>query len=611
MIIKLGIVLFPVFNTFLYILFSVSFLFWESRDRSITLIENLQGKQIHGIADPAIYEKSTGTWFTVMIIKKKGMDMNNKLFINGIIYTMNKNQPYVTAVAVEDGKIKVTGTDDEVLKFKKADSEIIDLQGKTMLPGFIDAHCHPALSAFWLSGMIIDIMYDREQVLEYIKKYVEEHPDNDSYFGLGYAEWIYDEKGPHKKYLDEICSDKPIFILGSGGHEGWCNSKAFEVTGIKKDTPDPLPGFQYFEKDDNGELTGHIVETATTKMLFTNYEWFDQNGIEENLSVVFKEYAKMGVTSLIDCGTFDYMEEMAIEKYSNYEKRGELKQRINSCVMVESPARWDEALPILCKRHKEHHSDNYNINTFKIVNDGTMEDRSASLFEPYEEDGSMVEPMISGKKLRNKCLEVAEEGLDMHIHAIGDKAVYETLMAAKTVRDAGYDDMRITNAHTDLVRDKDNKLFAKYNVTANTSGVWHYGNPAMEKVLGKRNDNTFKMMSLIKEGARVSMGSDKPVDEFGPEPLKGIQTAVTRQLLVGKDAPVLKPFDEKMSVYLCLEAYTKNAAYQMRMEDKTGSIEPGKYADFVVLEKDVFNVDKYEIKDIKIEMTFKDGKRTW
>lgn len=537
--------------------------------------------------------------------------MGKKIFTNGHVYTMNKEMPFAEAVVVEGNHIEYVGSSAEALKYESKGAEVIDLDGKMLLPGFIDAHCHPALAAFWLSGLYLDVEMNREEVLAAIKRYVDENDDKENYFGIGYPEWIFDEKGPHKKYLDEICADKPVFFLGSGGHEGWCNSKALEMAGVTKDTPDPIPGFHYYERDEQGETTGHLVESSVTKKMMESVEWFAPEVVLRCFDEIFSEYSEMGVTSLIDCGIFENFEKTALSYIDNYEKQGLLKQRICGCFMLEDRTRLGQAVELLKEQNQKYNSDEFFINTLKVLNDGTVESRSASMFEPYDEDGSNVDPMICGEELQDLCVRAAKEGFDIHIHAIGDRGIHETLMAAKAIRDAGLHDTRITNAHTHVVRPEDDRLFGKYNVIANTSCVWHYGNDEMVKIIGERSNRQFRMLSLIKEGARVSLGSDKPVDEYGPEPLKGIQMGVTRQYYGDSNSPVLVPESERLSIQQCLEGYTINAAYQMHMDDKLGSIEQGKYADIIVLEKDLFEIPVWDIHKTKVVMTMKNGKITY
>ncbi|MFR8072809.1 MAG: amidohydrolase family protein, partial [Anaerovoracaceae bacterium] len=159
----------------------------------------------------------------------------DKLYVNGSIFTVNKDREWAEAVAVEGNKIVYVGDRAGADAFCDEDTEIYDLDGKMMLPGFIDGHCHPVMAAHVLSQIVFDIDWTLDECLDNIRKYVAEHPDADAYFGLGYAEWLFDEKGPRKELLDDICPDKPMFFLGSGAHEAWGNSKCFEMAGITKD----------------------------------------------------------------------------------------------------------------------------------------------------------------------------------------------------------------------------------------------------------------------------------------------------------------------------------------------------------------------------------------
>lgn len=531
------------------------------------------------------------------------------VFKNGHVYTMNQNQPYVSAVAVQDDKIVYVGTDEGAAAYENG-ANVIDLAGKMVIPGMIDAHCHPSLAAFLTSGILCDAEMTKEDVMETIRTFVAEHPDNQTYFGIGYPEWVFDEKGPLKEELDAICADKPVYLMSNGGHEGWCNSKTFEVLNITKDTPDPLPGYSYFHRDENGEPTGHIIETVAQQMVMNQLPLFDTETVSHIYLETFRKYSALGVTGLVDCGTFDQFEKTGMDYVSHFEHSGEMQQRICGCVMVEDPERLKVAVDLLKTYHAAHHSDLYNVNTLKIVNDGTVESCSAAMIEPYV-NGMEVESMAQGEALYSECVKAGAAGLDIHIHAIGDQAIHETLMAAKAVREAGYYDTRIINAHTHIVHPEDLPLFARYNVLANTSSIWHYCAPEAETVLGERRyRHQFEMNSILSHGARMTLGSDYPFDEMGPEPLKGIQMGVTRQLYSDPDAPIMEPASEKLSVEQCLRGYTIDAAYGMHMDDKIGSLEVGKYADLVVLEKDLTEIDPHEIMDTKVLLTMMGGKIT-
>ncbi len=530
---------------------------------------------------------------------------------HGHIYTMNREMPYVSALVVRDDKIAYVGGDEGAEAYE-AGARVIDLDGKMLIPGMIDAHCHPSLAAFMTSGILCDAEMSREETLETIRTYVAEHPDQETYFGIGYPEWVFDEKtGPLKEELDAVCADKPVYLMSTGGHEAWCNSRTFEVLHITRDTPDPPPGYSYFRRDKNGEPTGQIIETVAQNLVMGALPWFDTEKVKSVYQKTFDMYSALGVTGLVDCGTFAPFEQQGMDYLGEFEKQGTLKQRICSCAFAGDPERMKVVLELLEKYHRAHHSDLFNVNTMKIVNDGTVDSCSCAMLEPYP-DGSVVEPMAQGEVLYQKCVEAAAAGHDIHIHAIGDKAIHETLMAAKAVREAGYFETRITNAHTQVTAAEDIPLFGRYNVLANTSAIWFYCAPEVEKLIGKRRYlHQFELQSILQHGARMTLGSDYPFDEMGEEPLKGIQMGVTRQLYLEQDPPVMEPASERLTVEQCLEAYTIHAAYCMHMEDKIGSLEVGKYADLVVLERDLNEMDPHEIMATRVLLTMLGGRPTY
>ena len=533
------------------------------------------------------------------------------VFKNGHIYTMNREMPYVSALAVQDNKIVYVGTDAGAQAYE-AGAKVIDLDGKMMIPGMIDAHCHPMQYPFLTSGIMLEVTMDKAEMLEAIAAYVQEHPEKDSYFGIGYPEWVFDEKGPQKADLDAICADKPIFLMSSGIHEAWCNSKTLEMVHVTKETPDVMPGFSFFQRDENGEPSGRVVEMPSEMIILKGIQWFDVNQVEQLYRDYFDECSSLGITGFVECGNLDAFEPMTETVIRTLEAAGEMKQRIDGCVMVESPEALETAVARLQEKHAEFHSDTYDVRTLKIVNDGTVESVSACTYEPFG-DGTLVEqPMAYGQKFYDACVTAAKAGFDIHIHGIGDKTIHENLMAAKAVREAGCYDTRIINAHTQLVKPDDIPLFGKYNVLANLSSIWFYSAPDVTRILGEdRVNRQYQVISIIKEGGRITLGSDMPADELGHEPLKGIQMAVTRRLYLDPESPPLAEDFEKMTVHEALEAYTINAAYGMHMDDRIGSLEVGKFADLVILEKDIHDVDPEEIMNTKVLLTMMDGKAAY
>ena len=536
----------------------------------------------------------------------------SKLFFNGSIYTVDENRSWAEAVAIEGNKIIYVGDLEGARGFCDESTELVNLDGKMMLPGFIDGHCHPVMAAHFLCGVYLEIEMTPQDCLDAIREFVEENPDCDTYFGLGYAEWIFDETGPKKEMLDEICADKPIMILGSSAHEAWVNSKALELAGITKDTPDPIPGFHYFHRDADGNPTGHLLETGPELMIFDKIQFFPESTVADVIAANSCEYAMMGVTSTCDMGMYKYGMDLYFNSLPRMIEEGTYMQRFFGCgEPLAEKKDIDYALEQVIENSRKYNSDKFNIHFLKIINDGTLETRSAALSEPYTENGAMVEPLLSRDEMIWLGLQAARNGLDINVHGIGDEAISGTLAMAAAIREAGYSDTRITNSHCDYVKDHELGYFGKYNVIANTTCVWHYGNPDMEAVIGDRQNHVFRMKSIINGGARMGQGSDFPVDEFGREPLKGIEMGCTRQLFDHPELPVLEPYEEKLSVDDGIASYTINNAYQMHMEDKLGSIEAGKLADLVILEKNLFEVPLSEIHKVKVCETIMDGNTTY
>ena len=537
---------------------------------------------------------------------------NKKVYYNGVVYTADADRRTVSAVVTEDDKIIFAGDDEGAKAAGGADAEMQDLEGRMLLPGLIDGHCHPIMAACLLSGIVLDIDWTTEQNLSEIRRFVEEHPERETYIGTGYAEWNFDEHGPAKELLDEICADKPMVIMGSGGHEAWANSKAFETAGITKDTPDPVPGLHYYARDPEGNPSGHIAESQAIDVFFEKIDFFDTESMEKMLRQISRDYAKNGVTTTADMGVTLMIGEETYRKGLELIRDSGYLQRFNGPgLLVADEALAERALEFGRSLREEFDDDRIRVSLYKIINDGTMESRTAAISEPYPEDGSVVEPLLDGPSMAKIALEAVRDGFDLNVHAIGDTAVQSVVHTARAVREAGFDDTRITCSHCQYIDPADVPAFAKYDITANSTGVWFYGNPLMDKVLGHINDKTFRMRSLKEAGARVAFGSDFPVDEYGNEPLKSIEMAVTRRMYDQPDAPMLKPYDEVLAVEDGILGYTIHNAIQLHMEDRLGSIEQGKYADMVILEENLFEVDPAHIHEVKVCETIIGGETVY
>ena len=527
----------------------------------------------------------------------------DKVFLNGSIYTVDESYPWAQAVAIKDGKIQAVGKDTDIIELIGADTKVINLKKKLMLPGFIDSHAHPIAAGFLSSGLAMDMNDSLEETLEKVKQYVEKNPNKEIYFGSGFQENLITNLTSPKTLLDEIEREKPILLVGSGGHTGWCNSKALEMADINERTIDPIPNLHFYAKDENNQPNGLLVETWGNLTRDNKLQPYDIDSVKKNLARVSDEYTKAGVTAIQDGGAWPGMLDIALPMLTELIASGKFNQRIQGCMFLLTPDDREGIVDGIIDYNQSYDDDSLRINYLKILNDGVFEGKTAAMIEPYDYENSMCTPMFYGESLKELFIEAAQKGLDICVHGIGDWTIRETLLATKHIREKGYNDIRVTSIHTVATNIEDLELFKEYGVIANTTPVWLLENKLKEKMIGDRAHNNYMMNTLLKSGAVVTFSSDYPTDWYGKEPLKGIEMGITRQLYGHPDMPILKPLSERLTVAKMIKGYTIDAAYQMRMENKIGSIEEGKYADLVVLEENIFEIDPHDIHKVEIAMT--------
>lgn len=541
-----------------------------------------------------------------------------KAYINGKVYTVNKNRDWAEAVVTDGPRIVYVGDNKGAEEFIDGkDAEIRDLAGKLLLPGFIDGHCHPVMGAFFKSGILLNGLFTLDEMLEEISGYISEHPDKEYYSGKGFEEvwFVENETMPDRFMLDRVCPDKPIFLYGTSGHVCWCNSAALAKAGITAETPDPLPGRSFFARDEEGNPTGYLLETMAASMVTSRIEVIDTDEINSALTEISEDYAACGVTSICDMGGFggmtDYMRSGLIEIVQN---KG-LKQRFNGCgVMVNSIGEIDEGIAVTKDLNSKINNDMCRFTFVKMFQDGTLEDMTAAISEPYLITGTAPETFFSDDELIEAGLKAAEAGFDINIHCIGDMASHGLVKMTEAIREAGHDETRIVNSHSTYLFKGDAEKFGKLGILANTTFVWHAAFEAAAGVLSPELPPMYEMKTVLNKGGRIGAGSDYPVDDFGSEPVKGLQMGCTRKMYRDDIYPgtfELEPESEKLSMDDVITAYTMSNAYQMRMEDKIGSIEVGKYADMVILDRNIFELPVEEVYMTKVCETIMNGETTY
>ena len=538
--------------------------------------------------------------------------MKTRLLLNGKFYTVDEKKPWAEAVVLEGNKIAFVGSNEEAKKFVGSkDAEIEDLGGKLVTPGLIDGHLH-VFAATMFDGLLRLDGMSPEEMIQAIANDVKAHPDRSSYTGMGWFDTAFGGDGPNKKELDAICSDKPMAYLSASMHTVWCNSKALEVAGISRDTPDidPLGGVIYV-RDENGEPTGYCKEIASMDKVMGAAKYFDDDAMARSLEEFKINCSKNGITSLVDCGAISFMKYILNDNLCAKTDKDECPVRINFCGFAGVAGLYDMAFNDAVTYFKKYNNDRFFCTFGKLFNDGTVETFSAAIPHPYP-NGNVIAPIMTTEILTKKFEEFAKAGVDVNIHAIGPDAIHNLLLAAGNVRAKGYKDLRIICSHSSYVYPEDIKLFGKNDVFSNTTGCWiaSMSKEDEELVAQLTEAKAYPVKSIMDSGTKVGFGSDFPTDPTTFPVMPNMETLVTRSHCGDKNAFVHDKA-ECISVADVIKGYTLNNAYQMRREKVLGSIEVGKYADLTIFNENLFEIDPHEIHNVTISETIKDGITTY
>ncbi len=537
----------------------------------------------------------------------------DRVLIDGDIYTVDDDNPNAEAIAIKNGKIIYVGNNEGVQSFIGANTHVDDLNGKFVLPGFIDTHAHFALGALTAQTLMLNHTDSPEKWLADIKKYAEDHPNAKGILGMGFMVDKFGKEGPTKEMLDKIVPDRPVVIVGAGAHTAWFNSKAYEMAGITKDTPDPIPGVQMYKRKANGEPSGLNLEAMTIYPLIAKLNLIEPKQVENGAEKVFPLLSAVGLTAYYDAGMMQ-MESLAYPALQKLEQQGKLPVKVSSSYMVQSPTQVPIAIKSIKALQSKYQSELIRPNTIKIHNDGVIEAHTAGLLEDYSNDkGNKGGILLKGATLQNFVADIAKNDINAHIHAIGDRTVSEALDAVEFARkQAPKSKSRFAIAHVILADEKDLPRFGELDVVAQTTPIWITLESENNPNIGKdRARQQYRIKSMENGGAKITFGSDFPVGgDMGLMPLSNIEAGITRKGFDNK-AQAFPLKSEKMSLESMIKGYTINASYQLGMDDEIGSLEVGKSADLVVLSDNLFKIKPTEIHNVKVKETIMNGKTTY
>lgn len=536
------------------------------------------------------------------------------MFRNGRVYTVAGRQDWAEAVAVKGNTITHVGKESDAMAMVGPSTRVIDLAGKLLMPGFVEGHIHPFFGAFLSSGVNLQVS-TKEEALAAIAQYAKENPDG-PIRGFGWRVDMFGPEGPTRRELDGVLPDRPGFFFAVDAHSMWANSKALEVAGIHRDTPDPVPGFSYYAKDSKGEPSGYILEISAILDLIDAIEPITVESMQRALEDWLPKAAAAGITSIFDAGVPPVGSQAALlGLYTDIERRGRLPFRVVASYVVKAPP-FDDAVAEFAQTRDQISSDLVHVGMIKIMGDGTQGGYTAWLLDPYaDKPDSIGTSPFTEEQWGRLVSQIDAASIDMHVHACGERTVrvaldaFEAAIARNPARDR-----RHSIAHLIYVDDADNARFAQLGVGAQFSANWFSADPdtvvnMAVRYGAPRKDNFYRIQDVLRAGGRVSLGTDWPAAGYFStyKPLESIQIGVTRQLVGAPDVEVLRPVDQKLSAAQAVHANTLGAAHQIRMEDKVGSVEVGKLADLIVLDRNILEGDPHDIHKTTVVMTMMNG----
>jgi len=527
---------------------------------------------------------------------------------HGAIYTVWPSRPWVEAVAVRDGRMVFVGDEAGVDRFIGRATRVVDLAGRMVLPGFQDSHAHPLSGGLELGECNLYSARTAAEIEGVIRAYAAQHPELPWIRGNGWQLPVFVGANPRRELLDALVPDRPAFFYAADGHSAWVNSKALELAGITRETPDPKNG--RIERDMRTRApTGTLRESAIDLVAKHLPEYSTQARIGAARRAL-AEANRFGITSITDADAGPGY----LEAYRALDDRGELTARVTAALHVENNPVASETNRLVELRRR-YTGTRLVANTVKFYADGVIEARTAALLAPYLGHGNETGPLnYTPEDLAARVSAADREGFQIHVHAIGDRAIRVTLDALAQARhENGPRDARPVIAHIELFDPADIPRFRSQGVIASFQPFWaepdEYIRDLTLPVLGPaRSRWIYPIASLLNSGAVVVGGSDWTVSSLNP--LDAIQVAITRRSIDDPPGPAWIP-EERADLPRMLAAYTINAAYAVKMERETGSLEPGKLADMIVLDRNLFEVPTTDLHKVKVLQTLLEGREVW
>ncbi len=526
---------------------------------------------------------------------------------HGAIYPEAGDSGTLESLAVRDGRIVYAGDDRGARSYIGDRTEVLELAGRMVLPGFHDTHMHPS-GGITLAECTLDHLGTREAILDSVTRYAASRPDLAWIRGRGWQLPVFPEANPRKEWLDRIVPDRPVYLGSADGHSAWVNSRALALAGITGATKDPPNG--RIERDAvTGEPTGTLRESATD-LVERQMPRRTQEEIRAGLVRALAMANGFGITTVHEANAGPEL----LQAYAMLDSAGRLSARVIAAVQVDPRAGTGQVDSLRAWRGRYGGTRYFAPKAAKIFVDGVIEAKTAALLLPYLGSEQRGEPNLSPAAMDTLVSALDAAGFQVHVHAIGDRAVRMALDAFEFARrHNGPRDARPILAHLELIDPADIPRFASLGVIPSFQPLWAFADSYItdltEPVLGpERSRWLYPIGSVVKAGAHLAAGSDWSVSSMNP--FEAIQVAITRRAPDSPPGAAWIP-EETVDLPTMLRAYTSGGAYAEGEEASNGSLEVGKAADLIVLDRNLYRIPVTQVHSARVLLTLLDGKVVW
>ena len=532
--------------------------------------------------------------------------MTADMIIKGnAIFDSVSDKPFAGFVAVKGNRIAAVGKEmDSISQYAGDDTKIIDAGDRLVMPGFHDSHTHLILAGMYKTYPNLGSARSEEEAAVMLKEYYDSQPGDGWVYGFNWYHVFWDKKElPRKETLDRYFPDRPVFLINAEAHGAWVNSLALEIAGVTADTPDPFGG--EIARDENGEPTGFLYESAI-EYVAAHALIFTEEQEKTFLRKYMADAAELGITGVVDVQPYFGKDLGSLDVYTGMESDGELTVRITAAANLLGDL--DEAL----ENSKKYCTEKVRAHMLKQFVDGVITTHTALLLEDYTDaPGNRGTQLSELEKIDAAVQEGHKRGLWIKIHAIGDRAIRFTIDSyEKAIKTYGANGCRHAIEHVEMVTDSDIERFGQLGLIPSVQPehiglmpTWE-GEEYRVNIGEERAGRTWSFRSLLESAGVLAIGSDCPVVDNNP--FYAIHRGVTRLHDDGLPEGGWNP-TQKLTVADILRGYTLGSAYGIGREDELGTLEEGKFADIVVIDRNLFEAEPEDIRSANVDMTIMDG----